>query len=225
MYSSHTRLSDIIFDDFTVIPVLNRFGITLGVGDDTIESASRRAGVSSEFLLDILNNGKSNANKEGIPFSSEETEWTVGFLEDSNHWFSTAALPNIERHFRALHDRSQETQGNNLEFLWRFFQELKSELLSRIDRDSQYLFPVVRKVICEGRNNYEKCCFENFGESDSVEEKVDDLASFFVIHLRGDYDRNLCMAVVTSLMALEKEVKRSNRLRQRLLKDLSACFY
>ncbi len=217
MYSSGTRLSDIIFKDFTVIPVLNRFGISLGVGDETIESAARHAGISVWFILDILNDTDSPIDTmTGFSLSAGEIERAVKYLEDANQWLSSTALPNIERHFRALHDRSTE-KSNNLEFLWRFFQELKYELLSRIDRDSQILFPAVRKIICDGQ----EYLVEGIFEENSVEEKVDDLASFFVVHLRGDYDRNLSMAVVTSLIVLDREVKRSNRLRARLVNQLS----
>ncbi len=210
MYNASTRLADVIFSDFTVIPLLNRFGINLGVGDETIDSACRSRDINPQFLLDILNITSDRGHQPRKKLEDSDMLLALNYLKNSNDWVCSTALPNIERHFRALHDRSSD-KTNNLDFLWSFFQELKNEIISRVNNDSESLFPTISSgERLEGIRKAES----------SVEEKVDDLASFFVIHLRGDYDKNLCMAVVTSLMALEKEVKRNNRLRERMLYTL-----
>ena len=39
----------------------------------------------------------------------------------------------------------------------------------------------------------------------------------FVIHLKGEYDVNLCHAVLVAIMTLQKDIKQNNRIRYRIL--------
>ena len=51
----HSRLSTLLFENPELITVVNRFGITLGVGDKSIESLCRRNGADPEFGVAIIN--------------------------------------------------------------------------------------------------------------------------------------------------------------------------
>ena len=53
-----------------------------------------------------------------------------------------------------------------------------------------------------------------------IEDKLNDLKSFFIIHLKGVYDINLCHAVIASIIALEKDLKQNNRIRERILRPI-----
>ena len=49
------KLCDIILHEPTLIPVLNRFGITLGIGDKSIRSVCEENSLDTDFFLTILN--------------------------------------------------------------------------------------------------------------------------------------------------------------------------
>ena len=55
---------------------------------------------------------------------------------------------------------------------------------------------------------------------DLIEDKLNDLINMFVLHLKGNYDINLCQAVLISIMALKKDINQNNRLRYRILYPL-----
>ena len=40
-------------------------------------------------------------------------------------------------------------------------------------------------------------------------EKLNDLKSFFVLHLTGKYDLNLCYGVIFAIFSLEKDIKQN----------------
>ena len=44
-----------------------------------------------------------------------------------------------------------------------------------------------------------------------------DLKSIMVKHLSGDYNENLCYAVIFAISSLEKDIKQHNRIRYRIL--------
>ena len=213
MYTPATRLADVIFDDFSMIPLLNRFGIRLGLGDSSIESICTKHNIDTDFFLTILNTYASRSDSSlNQSLMDMDTEQTIRYLESTNTYYASAALPNIERHFRALHERSMASA--------------KSELTSRIEFDNNVWFPALRKLLqnpADGslRKDMTKELAGLPADENAIEDKVDDLTSFFIIHLRGEYDQNLCLAVVTSLMALEKDIKRNNRIRNLILRPIT----
>lgn len=200
LYSRSTRLKDVIFACPQVIPVVNRLGIRLGVGDYTIEKACRQHGVDPDFLLLIVN---TFVNEDYFPEDTEAHQWrekTTRYLNMTDRYYAYVQLPNIERHLNSLVEKSN-VRDHNLSLLLGFFLEAKKELLAAIN--------------CSGP---EKARLQ---ANMSVEEKIDDLLSFFVVHLSGNYDNNLCMAVVSALFSLRKDIRQNNRLRSRLLGGLS----
>ena len=57
----------------------------------------------------------------------------------------------------------------------------------------------------------------HFESEDSIEALLTDLKSIMIKHLSGDYNENLCYAVIFALNSLEKDIKQHNRIRYRIL--------
>ena len=140
----------------------------------------------------------------------------VDYLRKTNNSYLRNQLPNIERHFAALISRSDS--NNNLPLLFNFYREVKTEIERRIDSDNQWF----DAIISAEQSNSEVSVAGNAvqAESDSIEDKLSDLINMFVIHLRGDYDRNLCHAVLFAVISLEKDICQNNRIRNRVLRPL-----
>lgn len=223
MFTIHSRLAEIVTSDIYVIPMLQRFGFTLGVGDEPIDEQCRKLCIDAHFFTQILNVYSQRISpKKASPLSECGIRRAIDYLAISDRYFASTSLANIERHFRALHDKS-DNADNNLEFLWRFFQEVKSELLGSVDYDGETLFKAILNFIDPSAESYSSeeenaalakslACAQE--KDDSIEEKLNDLKTFFLIHLRGDYDQNLCMAVVTSLTVFETDILRNNCVRR-----------
>ena len=55
LLNAETKLSEVILNEPTLIPVINRFGITLGLGDKTIRAVCEERKLDTDFFLTILN--------------------------------------------------------------------------------------------------------------------------------------------------------------------------
>lgn len=211
-----TKLCEVIVDEPSVVPVINRFDIVLGVGDRTIKSICKEKGIDTSFFITILNAFIHESffleNVTGA-FNAGDV---VDYLRKTNNSYLRNQLPNIERHFAALISRSDS--NNNLPLLFNFYREVKTEIERRIDSDSQWF----DAIISAEQSNSEVSVAGNAiqAESDSIEDKLSDLINMFVIHLRGDYDRNLCHAVLFAVISLEKDICQNNRIRNRVLRPL-----
>lgn len=211
-----TKLCEMIVDEPSVVPVINRFDIVLGVGDRTIKSICKEKGIDTSFFITILNAFIHESffleNVTGA-FNAGDV---VDYLRKTNNSYLRNQLPNIERHFAALISRSDS--NNNLPLLFNFYREVKTEIERRIDSDNQWF----DTIISAEQSNSEVSVAGNAvqAESDSIEDKLSDLINMFVIHLRGDYDRNLCHAVLFAVIGLEKDIRQNNRIRNRVLRPL-----
>lgn len=211
-----TKLCEVIVDEPSVVPVINRFDIVLGVGDRTIKSICKEKGIDTSFFITILNAFIHESffleNVTGA-FNAGDV---VDYLRKTNNSYLRNQLPNIERHFAALISRSD--LNNNLPLLFNFYREVKTEIERRIDSDNQWF----DAIISAEQSNSEVSVAGNAvqAESDSIEDKLSDLINMFVIHLRGDYDRNLCHAVLFAVISLEKDIRQNNRIRNRVLRPL-----
>lgn len=211
-----TKLCEVIVDEPSVVPVINRFDIVLGVGDRTIKSICKEKGIDTSFFITILNAFIHESffleNVTGA-FNAGDV---VDYLRKTNNSYLRNQLPNIERHFAALISRSDS--NNNLPLLFNFYREVKTEIERRINSDNQWF----DAIISAEQSNSEVSVAGNAiqAESDSIEDKLSDLINMFVIHLRGDYDRNLCHAVLFAVISLEKDICQNNRIRNRVLRPL-----
>lgn len=211
-----TKLCEVIVDEPSVVPVINRFDIVLGVGDRTIKSICKEKGIDTSFFITILNAFIHESffleNVTGA-FNAGDV---VDYLRKTNNSYLRNQLPNIERHFAALISRSDS--NNNLPLLFNFYREVKTEIERRIDSDNQWF----DAIISAEQSNSEVSVAGNAvqAESDSIEDKLSALINMFVIHLRGDYDRNLCHAVLFAVISLEKDIRQNNRIRNRVLRPL-----
>ena len=96
-----------------------------------------------------------------------------------------------------------------------FFDEMKNELLQRINDDRDRLFPEVISNVKTLKTVSELSHNEN--ATDTIEDKIDDLINMIVMHLKGDYDHNLGYAVIVAIFSLKKDIKQNNRIRRRIL--------
>ena len=210
-------ISEVVEEHPSLIPVINRFGIRLGLGDKTLEEICADYGLDTDFLLAVVN---TFLNEEFFPEKNLQTFHTsqiVEYLIKTNQDYFRYQLPNIERHLTSFIHRS--TPGNQtLALIGKFFSTFKDELVARMENDDKEWFPYClalseklkdRKI---GINTHPRKTAE-----DALEELLADLKRIMVKHLSGEYDVNLCYAVIFSINSLERDIKQHNRIRYRIL--------
>lgn len=228
LFNKESRLCDALFCDASLIPVVERFGISLGMGDISIQEVCLKHEINSDFFLAIINTFLNEDYFQENLERSIDIPMLVGFLKKTNDYYSNIQLPNIERHFRYLIDRSGP--DNNLQHIFRFFLEIKMDL-NRCDlNDVEVCFPKIMDRLIhpdflnetdENLNSqFRKQNLDglilNLKERELVEEKIGDLESLFIMHINGDYDHTLALAVINALFMLHKDIRQNNRIRSRI---------
>lgn len=212
LVTPESKLCDVIIDEPSVVPVVNRFDIALGVGDRTVKAICTEKGIDCTFFITILNAFINESFFPDIEVGAFSAKDVTDYLRMTNNSYLRNQLPNIERHFNALISHSDA--NNNLPLLFNFYREVRSEIERRVADDNRW-FDEIASAENGSRQPSQPA------DTDSIEEKLSDLINMFVIHLRGDYDRNLCHAVLFAVISLEKDVRQNNRIRNRVLRPLA----
>lgn len=209
IYNKDSRLAEILMNHPSLIPVLSRLGIKLGVGDKTVGDACVNPTDKISFLLSIIN---TFVDEDYFPSDSADffsLNKTIDYLEKTDEYYLKIQLPNIEHHFNLLIKKSG-TQ-NNLLHLKDFFYEMKNQMEENVIYELQEIFPQIKK------NNFDKSLrYKIIDANVETEEKIRDLLIFFIMHLKGEYDSNLCAGVVAAIYSLSKDLHQNNRIRTRI---------
>lgn len=217
-----TCLSDAILHDTSLIPVIARFGISLGMGEKSIGAVCAEHGLDTDFFITILN---TFINENYFPEKRLQSFYAgllVDYLTKTNLYYVKFQLPNVERHFGKLVEWG-EGENSNLVAVFKFFEGVRKELLARIESDKRVWFPVLRERLQQYDKVAEVAAVADLPPTDTVEEKLNDLLSLIVRHLSGDYDINLCHAVIFALCSLRNDIKQHNRIRNRILRPVAAA--
>lgn len=209
LYNKESRLSDAILEHPQLIPVINRLGVELGMGDRTIGAICLEKGIDADFFLSVVN---TFLDSEYFPVNARGTFTlgkTIEYLRLTALFYCKVQLPNIRRHFSSLTERSGG--DNNLGFLRSFFDDTAERIEALAAADERGLYPSLQRgadVIAVR---------ESVESHKEIETRLQDLLHLFVAHLRGECDRNLCTAVVSAIFTLSIDYRQNNRIRRRIL--------
>lgn len=215
-----SRLCDAILRDTSLIPVIARFGVSLGMGEKSIATVCKEHNLDADFFVTILN---TYSDEEYFPEKHLQSfciESIIDYLTKTNAYYSRFQLPNIERHFMRLIELSG-SESNNLGRVYDFFVTVRNELMMRIDSDHKQWFPLLQSRLKDCTEPLTIEPITSLQPTDAVEEKLNDLLSLIVKHLTGGYDINLCHAVIFALTSLLNDIRQHNRIRNRILRPVA----
>ncbi len=211
--SKETNLADALLRHPELIPVVNRLGVTLGVGQHTIGTLCAEMGLNTGFFLSVVNTFIDEGYFPADALDTFTVGSTVDYLGKTGAYYLRVQIPNIRRHFQSLISRSGD--NNNLSTLLNYFEETASFMTACESNDADDIFP----GLLEGR--LPDGLVESVEAHEEAESRLHDLLRLFISSLRGDCDRNLTMAVVSAISMLGKDYRQNNRIRRRILIPLS----
>jgi len=186
-------LSEVVEKHCELIPVINRFGIRLGLSDNSIRDICFEHAINPDFFLVIIN---TFLNDDYFPEKRLQTfsiQQIADYLKQTDMYYMHAMLPNIEKHLNAFIALSSPKNAQ-LELIRRFFLKFKSELINRIETGGL--------------------------DDNHTEEMLHDLKQILIKHLAGSFNDNLCYGVIFSISGLEKDIQMHNRIRNKVLKPM-----
>lgn len=213
----NTPLASVLLREPTVIPVVNRFGIDLGVGNHTIEQLCELHGLDCDFVLAILNTIVNDSYFPENLLRSYGLREIVGYLTLADTHCLTTLIPNAHAHFMRL--MATVGEGSNMPMV----RDMADKTLAALDsalsseltllsciKACEFALPAASVSTVKTHVDTLRDCWT----------EVADLASMLVTLATGPMDANLLYAVVIAVGALEKDIRQNNRLRSLILLPL-----
>lgn len=221
LLTSDMPLSAALEQHPTLIPLVSRFGIRLGLGDKSVAAVCVEHAIDAGFMLALMNTYLFEEYFPEQKLKSFHVSQIVDYLSKTNAYYLQLQVPNIERHLGSL-IASAGGENKNLALIGRFFARFKESLTEAIEYDTREWFPYC--LALSAGNGAADCAeigqriaIPASDEEDPAVSLLGDLRSIMVRHLSGQYNDNLAYAVIFAIDSIERDIRQHNRIRNRIL--------
>ena len=217
LFSSDSRLSDLITAHPSLLTLLNRLGISLGFGDRSIADVCEASGVDTSFFLLICNVYTFNNYIPSTPtILGTDMNGLVPYLEKSHKYYVDKRLPHIERHLDAI---AHKLGGRIGKVFISFFQEYKQEVEEHFGHEERDVFPHIRALMAGERDTTYSIGMFLHTHSD-IEGKLDDLLNIVFKYLPPQVDDDNVMDVVYDILRLREDLKKHTFIEEKIMVPL-----
>ena len=230
LLTAKMKMSDAIHANYLLIPVINRFGISLGFGEKTIENVCAEKDIDVDFFLAIIN---AFGNKNYFPEKKLQTFsviMIIKYLKKTHQYYREILLPFIEDLLESLLKKTSK-QNKSLIVVKKFFTEFKKEFLAHLKREERVTFPYVEEVYKMYQSSQKSTSKEKLishsmkaykDEHDDIDEKLYDLKNILIKYISGKFDDAVCSSIIFELFRLEKDMEDHSRIEDHILMPIVA---
>ena len=217
LFSSDSRLSDLITAHPLLLSLLSRLGVSLGFGDRSIADVCEDSGVDTAFFLLICNVYTFN---NYVPSTAAilGTDMTglVPYLEKSHKYYVEKRLPHIECHLDAI---AQKLNGRIGKVFISFFKEYKEEVETHFMHEERDVFPHIRGLMA-GKRDATYSIGEFIDTHSDIEGKLDDLLNIVFKYLPPQVDDDNVLDVVDDILRLSEDLKKHTFIEEKIMVPL-----
>lgn len=220
------KMADVIHYNYSLLPVITRFGIELGFGDKTVEEVCKKSEVNLDFFIEITN---SFVDEDYIPQKELNTfsvKLIVDYLKKTHDYYLNEKIPELEKMINEMVVKS-DADAQKSWLVKNFFKEYREELENHIQKEELKVQPYVlelEKAYEKGslddalREKIREYSINDFAdEHDNVEEKLYDLKNIIIKYLPPCPDKPLCNRLLLELYRLEKDLNAHAELEDKVL--------
>lgn len=201
-YAETDKMSDLICENYNLLLVMSRFGLSLGFGDQTVQQVCDQQGVHKGTFLAIVNFMEDECC---VPEKYREDISIKAFMEylrQGHSYFLDFNLPVIRRKLIDAIDCSQ----NDVAFLiLKFFDAYVNEVRAHMEYENEVVFKYVNALL-EGQEQkgYNISVFA--ARHNQIETKLTELKNIIVKYYPAKANNNLLNSVLFDIYSCEKDL-------------------
>ncbi len=226
LINKNMKMADVIHLDHHLLHIINRFGIYLGFGDQTVAEVCRNYQVNLDFFLEIVNTYHDPSYFPVGHLQKFSAGLIIDYLQKTHQYYLEVKIPELETLINQLvEEAAYETQ--HVELLKTFFENYKIELTDHINKEELRVYPYAYKLenklkgtaytieedtIPEGYNimRYEE-------DHDDVEAKLFDLKNIIIKYLPAPTENRRLNQILHELFELEKDLSNHGHIEDLIL--------
>lgn len=209
LFTESAHMSDLIHDDYRLLQVISRFGVSLGFGDQSIDAACKTSGVDTMTFLSVVNFVQSEGR-----LSVEELAERVSvselmrYLRRSHTYFVDFRLPAIRRKLIEAIDCSAK---NQLAFLiLKFYDEYAAAVQRHMDYENEHIHTYVQQLL-DGRlpqrgSSYRTLAAKHHDNHSSIAKSSHELKSIIIKYYPSDSDTQRLADTLMDIYIMEEDL-------------------
>lgn len=203
-YRATDKMSDLICDNYSLLMVMSRFGLSLGFGDRTVKDVCQAQGVDYKTFLAVANFISEEQYSYG---TAEEEDFSVAALMDylkrAHTYFLDFNLPAIRRKLIEAIDCSE---ANGVAFaILKYFDEYAREVRRHMEYENSSVFTYVEELM-EGKlsTDYNIATFAS--HHNQIDRKLTELKNIIIKYYPEKENNNLLNAVLFDIFNCEQDL-------------------
>ncbi len=214
-YQVSTTMRELIQDNSLLLPVISRFDIAFGFGDNPIEKVCRENDVDINTFLCVCN------FISGYHYSDADISLSslMGYLKRAHSSFLDVTLPKI-RH-RLIEGINYSATNEVALLLIKFFDDYVLEVRRHMDHENNVIFRNVENLL-KGIVD-PKLRIGNYSVShESMAEKLNELKDLFIYHYKQKENMRLSAALFDIILC-ERDLLSHFEVENKLFLPLAEC--
>lgn len=203
-YRETDKMSDLICDNYPMLLVMSRFGISMGFGEKNIKEVCKSNNVDTCTFLTVVNFLLNDEHTDvDVARLSEcfSMDALISYLQNSHTYFLDFRLPNIRRKLIL----AIETCPKDVAFvIQQFFDEYADEVFKHMQYEEKVVFPYVRGLLKGVKDSrYNISIFKK--RHDQIEMKIIELKNLIIKYYPGK-GSDLLNSVLFDIFSCEQEL-------------------
>lgn len=232
-------MMDIVRDNYSLLQVVSRFGLSLGFGEQSVQAVCRASGVDTDTFLAVVNLlnrpeatdachpdfGPARGTREAMVALRLPT--LLQYLRQSHAYFLDFCLPGIRRQLMEAIDCSMQ---NEMAFLLlKFFDQYMNEVRKHMQYEDTRVFPYVERLLEAAADAAAADAADAAGETpasfsirqfathhDQIDAKLSELKNLLIQYYPASGNNYRLNAVLLDLYSCEQELAAHSRVEDHL---------
>lgn len=202
-YWATDKMSDLICDNYSLLMVMSRFGLSLGFGDKSVKDVCEAQDVDYRTFLAVAN----FISEEQYSYGSDDNSFSIpalmDYLKRAHAYFLDFNLPAMRRKLIEAIDCSKD---NDVAYLiLKFFDEYAKEVRRHMEYENEAVFTYVEQLL-QGRlsDEYDIATFAS--KHNQIDTKLKELKNIIIKYYPEKGNNNLLNAVLFDIFNCEQDL-------------------
>ena len=215
MIKKENKIVDIIMNNQSMIFVIERFEIELGLQDKTIEDICKEYSISTNLFLTIANlHSNKNTSISESAFTNSEIENTIKYLKNEHSYYSGEIFIEISESINSLSELQSEPETLMLK---QYFNNYKNEVQKHFNYENDIVFPYISKLLLINSKT-DSFDIKQYKElHDNIEEKLYDLRKLLIQYIPSKNDVKIRRKILVALSKLENDIKVHTKIEEEII--------
>ena len=197
-------MCDVICDQPSLLQMMSRFGVPLGVGEQTVRQVCDAHGVDTPTFLAVANFIRRGARGAADSLESVSVKCLTEYLKQAHSYFLDFQLPAIRRKLLEALDCSQPGEVSYL--ILKFYDDYMGEVRKHMLHENRKVFGYVEQLL-QGHRTGEYTISQFARGHNSIDVKLQELKNIIIKYYAPTEQAELLNNVLYDIFTCEKDLR------------------